>query len=101
MRREIISLLRSNATDADPNNPGFTELFSTGAEIPETVQEEDELSGSEVGRGDIQARIGYTPGVAEVEEQIDAAMFRGKRWNVVSKNRDYFRMTLGLERGGQ
>ena len=96
MRREIIVLQEKN--DEDMNAITYTDLLQTGAEALSSDADEDEVGGVELGRGTLRARISYTPGVAEVEERIDNAMFRGRQWNVTSKERDHFRMTLGLER---
>ena len=98
-RRELIVLLRRD--DSDPNQIKRIELVDIGAEVISTEQDDDALSNVDVGRGNVLARIAYTPRIAAIEDDIDEADFRGKRWQVVSSNRNNHRMTLELTRGGQ
>ena len=98
MRREPI-ILRQELPDQDNQGAvAYKDLISTGAEQVDTMGSEDEIGGVETGRGDVRVRIAYTSGVAEIEENIHAAYFRGRDWNVVDMDRDHFRMTLGLVR---
>ena len=100
MRREIIILQRREFDGSNPDASVSRTLLATGAEVADAAVQEEDVYGSETGRGEIMAKIAYTPKVARLEDDINAATFRRKQWNVVSKVRDHFRMTLGLERAG-
>lgn len=98
MRREPI-ILRQELLERDSRGAvAYRDLTTTGGEQVDTRGAEDELGGVETGRGDVRVRIHYTPGIAEIEDMIDAAYYRGRDWNVVDQDRDHFRMTLGLVR---
>ena len=100
MRREVIVLQRKDDNPENLNVTSYSRLLETGAEVITAEAQEDATSGVETGRGIVKAKVSYTPGVAEAEDRINAAMFRGKQWSVVAidTNVNASTMTLDLER---
>ena len=83
MRREPIVLQERLDDPENENVTTYMRLLETGAEVVTAEQVEDATGGVETGRGIVRAVVSYSPAVAEAEDRINAAMFRGKQWSVV------------------
>ena len=99
MRREPIELQEFLRGDGTQDAVRAT-LARTQAAMVATEDSEERMYGSELGRNLVRAKVKYTARVAEVEDRITAARFRGKDWNVRERelSPSYSYITLGLER---
>ena len=97
MRREQVRLLQ-RVKEGDLRDASYKELLVAGGSIAVAEHEDDEVGRAELGLNQALVKVKFTRKVSEVEEDVNAAEFRGRLWNVVRQTRDHFYVTFTLER---